>query len=317
MKENKANYYKKPRKLPFKFNINNYAGANKLDAKGWLYQLLLRQCIKINMNPPMSFVDEDLKAIKQYGIVPKPAEKDKPKNSYENCLEDQILNEFQKPPVRFITRAEAYRFSTILESDNKEKSLNEEFGGKHLRPTLADALSPNASRFHSEEAKKFYNQPFDDFIRGKKPTFSNPFNPIFNSNHIHLTIDLSASDEQINSIFTELLKQARNKLNKYKNTKQQKCLKKLMEGKFTETVLKQFARSNALAYIDLNLLAEFHGIKLTRNQVVSALNCGNGRSILDDKIKPWADVLMDSELLIKLNVFANKPKYRKKIKKKK
>lgn len=291
---NRTNYQKKPSKPPFNFDLKKYKDVSKLDEKDWFLQLWYRRWIQLNIEGHPLAIEDLIKNIKDNGVI---------KYEYSDVPHVSLFSKQQKKsPICFLTRKEAYQFQSILKLDAKEKGLHEDSERERsLSETIEKSFLQGIGCFDSEDVERFCQEPFDFFIKYIKADASHPYNSVFYGDRIHLTVDLSASDEQIKRALTERLKEARKTLHPSKSSKQRKCLGKIQKNRIDNKIFRKFVGYYVLPYWDLKLLARFYKIKLTEARIIALLELTNDRSAIDDKIKPFVEYVMTDEFAARLN----------------
>lgn len=235
------------------FDLKNYNKLNELDLRGWYCQLLMRYHIKFFIEDEFEYQDEDLywnedeieDEIKdRYKFAKKWLELIKIRPIITE--DDWDLDLWYKKDPRYpfntfsveSTRAHDF-WSVVGDCEDNEGGL------KNVWKCCELYDLKTTSKYH-----EIANTPFDVICKEKG----------FNISLSNVTVDLTASDEQIMSDFRHWLTEYR-KVMGYESKK----------NNFTNRHLLEWVKYRLLPYIDLTLIAELKGKTIPQAKMANLL----------------------------------------------
>ena len=244
------------------FNLNNYEGLKDLDLYGWYQQLAIRDRIKsilLSYDDILGIEGEDLNDFEEMQI-------------YEAVSYREILDSdgdweelYAAPTLRWI---EQIKHNPIIDLDDSKKyklhksDLKYPFNTYSIISTPAYIIYLLAADDQLRNVWKICNILYKDMEEvTKKQTelIKTPYDLLSidegileNKGLAHVTVDLTATDEQIKKDFSHWLSEYRKATNFRSN-----------KGIFTKKDLSDWCRERLLPYIDLKLIASIEGKKYT------------------------------------------------------
>ncbi|MEI6706235.1 MAG: DUF6387 family protein [Methylococcales bacterium] len=248
------------------FNLENYAELEKLDLKGWYRQLFMRWYFKKLIIPEYKceFVATILPVIKKLPIW-LDGIKTTPiikKGIFRwHLWEDELIYPFDTHSVTSTDTRTFFEFHELY--DFKTTSEHHEIINKPLNLTLKDK-------------------------------------DLYHSSMHYVTVDLSATDEQIMKDFKHWLTEYR----KFTDIESNK-------NKFSDKHLSKWIAHRILPYIDLMLIAEFEGKNITKTNIANIIFSDEFEKDIEGKLKkvtiPTAHWLLRESTLASIEKQIHKP----------
>ncbi len=258
--------------LPKSFCLDNYADTKQLDAAGWAAVLSERRWIQhqyIRLDPDLLLVAD--KSIRR--LFKDPLHQ---KGSTEPDLIYASFMDLEGPPITHLAVHELYFLISFLES-NKFASEAKEY--KKFLDDFRD--DPNTHRGLSKSAREFRFMEMDSM--DEPPQYA------FNTGKIHLSVDISCSDDQL---INELIKALSNARKARDFAPRDKI--------FNQTHFDRWHRYAVLPFLDLTIWAKANGVTIPQHVMGEAIlpnENSDTTEAIRKTVKPLASGLLQRETL--------------------